>query len=267
MYGDYECMRHGSIADCLVDLTGGMPERYMLRDLHLDDNERTRERLKAALADSLQTHSLVMLTCDNVSGGNGRAQVHWAKDVRSARRSTARTTAAGGAKEGVNLDEWPSVTRKNRVFGLSSSSPRADDKRSEEEVEEEDEDEDGEDEEETEEEGTASENASRNPSARSRGSTARITPRKKTRPKRKLVAAGPGALSSSGLTIGRGYIVEGYTQVSLSIGTGKKVAPITLLLLCNPWNDAAWNGPWSTEYRTVLYCSTHDLLQYCLREK
>ena len=248
MYGDYECMRYGSVADCLVDLTGGMPERYLLRDLHVADDERTRERHKAALG----THSLVMLTSDKAE--QSPAQVRWANDVRSARASTAR---AKEDEDGEYVDDWPTIANRNKAH-LNVNSPRSDDERSDEEPDEEDDEEDAEGEEDGEEEndeveteGTASGNVSRSVSARSRGVQSARRRKPNRRPSPNLVA-GPGPLIARGLMPCRGYILEGMTK--LRVGIGKKPATVALLRLCNPWNEAAWTGPWSAEY--VHWCTT-----------
>lgn len=237
MYGDYECMRRGSVADCLVDLTSGIPERYLLRDLHLDADERNRGRLKAALADALSTHSFVMLTCDGSAnagaggddGGRAPAQVRFASDVRSEKEDT-----------------WPAGATRNQ---LSSPREAADEENAdEEEPDEEEPDEEGDgDEEVADDEETASENASRTASARSRVQSALKKRRRKFRGSGKQLVSGPGALAPSGLVIGRGYILEAMADVRLD-AAGKKTTPVTLLRLCNAWNDAAWNGPWSAEY-------------------
>ena len=246
MYGDYECLRYGSVADCLVDLTGGMPERYLLRDLHIADDERTRERFKAALADALSSHSLVTLICDKRTDVGDRAerpQVRWANDVRSARASTAR------GKENKDGD--------GEYKNSAVNSPRSDDQLSDEEdVEEDAEGEDGEEENDGEDtEGTASGNVSRSVSARSRGVQSARRRKPKTHSSRNP-AAGPGPLTARGLVPCRGYILEGMTEVR--VGIGRKPTTVSLLRLCNPWNDAAWTGPWSAEY--VRWCITRSSL-------
>ena len=62
MYGDYESLRDGSISDCLMDLTGGIPEYYPLHELVTYKNPDTRSYVYRAMYAALETNSLVTVS-------------------------------------------------------------------------------------------------------------------------------------------------------------------------------------------------------------
>lgn len=76
MYGDYESLRDGSIADCLMDLTAGIPEHYPLHELVTYKNPDTRRGVYYAMFSALETNSLVNLSIRARRPGDVRALTH-----------------------------------------------------------------------------------------------------------------------------------------------------------------------------------------------
>lgn len=73
MYGDYESLRDGSISDCLMDLTGGIPEHYPLHELVTYKNPDTRRGVYTAIYSALEANSLVTLSIRARKQGDVRA--------------------------------------------------------------------------------------------------------------------------------------------------------------------------------------------------
>ena len=62
LYKDYESLKEGSVADCLTDLTAGIPERYHLKQLVCYKNPDTRTMVFDVIAEALSHGSFVNLT-------------------------------------------------------------------------------------------------------------------------------------------------------------------------------------------------------------
>ena len=62
LYRDYESLRDGTVADCLTDLTGGIPKRYHLRQMLIYKNPDTRQQAFNAIASALSAKAFVTAT-------------------------------------------------------------------------------------------------------------------------------------------------------------------------------------------------------------
>lgn len=60
LYGDYETLGHCEAADALVDFTGGVPEKLVLKELNLGD-QKAQKTLFIELKESLEDKALI--TC------------------------------------------------------------------------------------------------------------------------------------------------------------------------------------------------------------
>lgn len=72
LYRDYESLRDGTVADCLSDLTGGIPERYHLRQLVVYKNSDTRQNVFDSIVNALNAKAFVTATIKVNSETNRR---------------------------------------------------------------------------------------------------------------------------------------------------------------------------------------------------
>ena len=70
LYGDYESLNQGYIADALVDFTGGVADKMLVKQL--DKSDEATGKLFRDLQDAIDNKSLAT-ACIQVRGGGG----HW----------------------------------------------------------------------------------------------------------------------------------------------------------------------------------------------